>query len=60
VMLALFAQVALVQFWRGDHEVVQVSGVPPPHLLICDALGVDHAGYEMPSAHKIDQFNQSP
>jgi len=60
VVLALFAQVALVQFWLGDHEVAQVYGVQPHHLLICDALGLDHAWYEMPSAHKIDQFSQSP
>jgi transposase len=60
VVLALFAQVALVQFWLGDHEVAQVYGIQPHHLLICDALGLDHAWYEMPSAHKIDQFSQSP
>ena len=60
VILALFAQVALVQFWIGEHEVVQVYGVQPYHLLVCDALGLDHSWYEMPSAHKIDQFSQSP
>jgi transposase len=60
VVFALFAQVAFVQFWLGDHEVAQVYGVQPHHLLICDALGLDHTWYEMPSAHKIDQFSQSP
>jgi hypothetical protein len=60
VVLALFAQVAFVQFWIGDHEVMQVSGVQPHHLLICDALGLDHSWYEAPSAHKIDQFSQIP
>jgi transposase len=60
VVLALFAQVALVQFWLGDHEVAQVYGVQPHHLLICDALGLDHAWYEAPSAHKTDQFSQAP
>ena len=60
VVLALFAQVALVQVWLGDHEVVQVYGVQPHHLLICDALGLDHAWYEAPSAHKTDQFSQAP
>ena len=60
VVLALFAQVALVQFWLGNHEVAQVYGLQPHHLLICDALGLDHSWYEMPSAHKIDQFSQSP
>jgi hypothetical protein len=60
VVLALFAPIALVQFWLGDHEVAQVYGVQPHHLLICDALGLDHAWYEAPSAHKIDQFSQAP
>jgi hypothetical protein len=60
VVLALFAQVALGQFWIGEHEVGQIAGVQPHHLLICDALGVDHAWYEAPSVPKIDQFNQSP
>jgi hypothetical protein len=60
VVLALFAQIALVQFWIGEHEGVQIAGVQPHHLLICDALGVDHTWYEAPSVHKIDQFSQSP
>jgi hypothetical protein len=60
VVLALFAQVALVQFWISDHEVAQAYGLQPYHLLICDALGLDHAWYEAPSAHKIDQFSQTP
>jgi transposase len=60
VVLALFAQVAVVQFWIGQHEVVQIAGVQPHHLLLCDALGLDHSWYEAPSADKIDQFSQSP
>ena len=40
-MLALFAQVALVQLWLSDHEVTQVYGLQPHHLLICDALGLE-------------------
>jgi transposase len=60
VVLALFSQVALVQLWIDEHEGVQIAGVQPHHLLICDALGVDHAWYAAPSAHKIDQFSQSP
>ena len=60
VVLALFAQVALVQFWLGEHAVAQVYGVQPHHLLVCDALGLDHAWYEAPSAHKTDQFSQAP
>jgi transposase len=60
VVLALFAQVALVQLWIGDQEVVQVYGLQPHHLLICEALGLDHSWYEASSAHKIDQFSQTP
>jgi hypothetical protein len=54
VVLALFAQVALVQLWIDEQTVVQVSGVQPHHLLICDALGLDHAWYAAPSAHKTN------
>jgi transposase len=43
VVLALFAQVALVQFWIGDHEIAQVYDLQPHHLLICDALGLDYS-----------------
>ena len=60
VVLALCAQIAMVQFWLDDHEVAQVYGLQPHHRLICDALGLDHAWYEAPSVHKIDQFSQSP
>jgi transposase len=60
VVLTLFAQVACVQFWIGKHEVVQIAGVQPHHLLVCDALGLDHSWYEVSSVHKSDQFSQSP
>jgi succinate dehydrogenase hydrophobic anchor subunit len=60
VVLALFAQVALVHFWIGDQEVVQVYGIQPYHLLICDALGLDSSWYEAPLAHKNGRFSQSP
>jgi transposase len=58
VVLALFAPVALVQFWLGDHEVAQVYGVQPHHLLICDALGLDHAWYDAPSDSFSPFFNE--
>ena len=60
VVVALFIQVALVQWWIGDQEGAQVDGIQPHHLRICDALGLDHAWYDVPLAHKIDQFSQSP
>jgi transposase len=60
VVLALFAQVALVQLWIGDQEVAQVYGLQPYHRLICDALGLDSSWYEVPSAHKNSRFSQTP
>jgi hypothetical protein len=52
VVLALFTPVALVQCWRDEHEVALFSGVQPPHLLVCDALGLDSSWYTVPSVQK--------
>jgi hypothetical protein len=60
VVLALFAQVALVQLWIGDQEVEPIYGVQPHHLLLCDALGLDSSWYEVPSAQKNGRCIQTP
>jgi transposase len=60
VVLALFAQVALVQFWVGDQTVAQVYGLQPHHLLICEALGLDSSWYEAPSTQKNGRDIQTP
>jgi transposase len=60
VVLALFAQVALVQLWIDEQEVVQLSGVQPHHLLVCDALGLDSSWYAVPSARKHGRDFQTP
>ena len=60
VVLALFAHVAWAQLCIDEHTVVQIAGVQPHHLLVCDALGLDASWYAVPAAHKIDQFSQSP
>lgn len=60
VVLSLFAQVALVQLWTGEQEVVQVYGVQPYHRLICDALGLDASWYEVSSAQKNGRGSQTP
>src|SRR5713101_7283441 len=48
VVLALFTQVALVQLWIDEQEVVQLSGVQAQHRLVCDALGLDSSWYAVP------------
>ena len=60
VVFALFAHVALVQLRIDEQTVVQIAGVQPHHLLVCDALGLDPSWYAVSSAHKIAQFSQSP
>ena len=60
VGLALFAQVALVQLWIDEQEVVQLSGVHPHHLLVCDALGLDSSWYAVLSAQKNGRDSQAP
>ena len=60
VVLALFAQVALIQLEIGEQEVEQIYGVQPHHLLLCDALGLDHSWYAVPSAQKNGRSIQTP
>jgi transposase len=60
VVLALFAPVALVQLWIDEQEVVQLSGVQPYHLVVCDALGLDSSWYAAPSVQKNDRDIQTP
>jgi hypothetical protein len=60
VVLAVCAQVALVQWWLGAQEVAQVYGLQPYHRLICEALGLASSWYEGPSAHKNSRFSQTP
>jgi transposase len=60
VVLALFSQVTMIQLEVDGQQVEQMYGVQPHHLLLCDALGLDHAWYETPSAHTIAQDRQTP
>ena len=52
VVLALFAQVALVRLWTEGQEMAQLSGVQPHHRLVCEALGLDSSWYVVPAAQK--------
>src|SRR5499426_3263769 len=60
VGLALFAQVALIQFWLGEQEGEQSYGVQPHHLLICDALGLDASWYAVSPGEKDGRDCQAP
>jgi len=45
VIFALFAPVTLVQFAVGNTTSHQVHGIQAPHLLVCEAVGIDPAWY---------------
>jgi hypothetical protein len=60
VVLALFAQVALIQLGVDDQQIEQIYGVQPHHLLLCDALGLNHSWYETPSAQNNGRDIQTP
>ena len=60
VVLALCAQVALVQFRLGEQEGEQIYGVQPHHLLICDALGLDASWYAVSPGEKDGRDCQAP
>jgi transposase len=45
VVLSLFSPVVMVQFRLGTTEIHQMYGVQHSHLLVCDALGLDHTWY---------------
>jgi hypothetical protein len=44
-VLSLFSPVAVVQLRLGNAEMCQVYGLHPDHLVVCDALGLDHTWY---------------
>jgi len=60
VVLALFAQVALVRLWIDEQEVVQLSGVQLHHRLVCDALGLDSSWYTVPLPKNSGKGIQTP
>jgi hypothetical protein len=49
VILTLFHPVRLVQLRLDPTPVRPIYGVPPSHLLVCDALGIDRGWYTAPS-----------
>ena len=60
VVFALFALVALVQIQVRGPKVYDRYGGQPHHMLICDALGLNHSWYEAPPAHKNGKRTHIP
>jgi transposase len=52
VVFALFAPVGVVHLRIDTTEIQQMYGLHAHHLLVCDALGLDHTWYEAPIVQK--------
>jgi hypothetical protein len=60
VVLTLFSPVTRVHLHMGKQEIYQMDGVQLRHLMVCDALGIDYAWYEAPSARKNIKRTYTP
>jgi hypothetical protein len=58
--LALFAQVARVQWGIDEQEVPHIDGLRPHHRLVWHALGLDPSWYAVPLAQKSTENGQTP
>jgi hypothetical protein len=46
VVFALFTPVTLVHFAVDNAPLLQVHGLQDHHLIVCEAVGIDHAWYQ--------------
>jgi hypothetical protein len=60
VVFTLFSPVMLVHVHKGRRAGYQMHGVHDDHLMVCDALGLDHAWYTAPLTHKNIKRNRNP
>jgi transposase len=60
VVLALFEPVAVVHLWIDTTEIQQMYGLQAHHLLVCDALGLDHTWSEAPIVQKNTEGARTP
>ena len=59
-VFALFSLVALVHIQVRGQKGYDMYGVQPHHWLICEAQGLNHSGYEAPTAHKNGKRTHIP
>jgi transposase len=60
VVFTLFSPVMMVHVHRGRRAVYQMHGVHEYHLMVCDALGLDHAWYTAPLTRKNIKRARNP
>jgi transposase len=60
VVFALFTPVTLVHFAVDNAPILQVHGIQEDHLLICEAVGIDHTWYQGAAAGQNSRLSTIP
>jgi transposase len=60
VVFALFTPVTLVHFAVDNAPLLQVHGLQEDHLIICEAVGIDHAWYQTVAAGQNSLLSATP
>ena len=60
VVFALFTPVTLVHFTVDNAPILQVHGMQEDHLIICEAVGIDHTWYQRAAAGQNSRLSTIP
>jgi transposase len=60
VVFALFTPVTLVHFAVDNAPILQVHGIQEDHLIICEAVGIDHIWYQGAAAGQNSRLSTIP
>jgi transposase len=60
VVFALFTPVTLVHFAVDNAPILQVHGIQEDHLIICEAVGIDHTWYQGAAAGQNSRLSTIP
>jgi len=60
VVFALFTPVTLVHFAVDKAPILQVHGIQEDHLIICEAVGIDHTWYQGAAAGQNSRLSTIP
>jgi len=60
VVFALFTPVTLVHFAVDNAPILQVHGIQDDHLIVCEAVGIDHTWYQGVAAGQNSLLSTTP
>ena len=60
MVFALFTPVTLVHFAVDNAPILHVHGIREDHLIVCEAVGIDHAWYQGAAAEQNSLLSPTP